>query len=41
MGSVISTGWEDLKELHRGVISTGKILMDTSQLLSLEERDLD
>lgn len=42
MGSVTSTGGEDLKELHESVISLiGKILMDTSQLLALEECDLD
>lgn len=42
MRSIISTGGEDLKELHGSVMSlTGKILMDTSQLLALEECDLD
>lgn len=42
MGSVTSTGGEDLKELHGSVISLiGKILMVTSQLLALEECDLD
>lgn len=38
----MSTGREDLKELHGCVISLiGKILMDTSQFLSLEQHDLD
>lgn len=41
-GAVTSTGGEYLKEIHGSVISlTGKTLMDTSQLLAVEECDLD
>ena len=42
LGSVVSTSGEDLKELCGCVLPlTGKILVDTSQLLLLEQCDPD